>query len=593
MLATTRHRLPGASLLTLLLAVLLVLPAAAQPTNPRAIQNHTTEITLMSTADVHDRVLDWHYVNDEPYATGRGFARLSTLVEQVRSDRGAERTLLFDAGDTIQGTVLGDYFARRDPITEGATHPVATAMNVMGYTAMTVGNHEFNFGLDHLDAFQDQLDAPMLGANVLHAGTDDPAFEPYIIETVNLRGHKPIRVGVLGLTTPGSAVWDRSYVEGILDFVGGLETAERYVPKMRAEGADVVVVVMHAGMGSGSSYGDLLPFPENFGTAVAEQVPGIDVIFPAHSHRVTPQDYVANLETGQKVLVSQPGSQGTHLSVADLELRKVRGQWTVTSATSTALSADGVPEDPRIVGLVWDQHQAVIDYVATPIGTSIEELSMEEADFKDVAVMDLINTVQAEAVETGIVGTEYEDHPVLSITAPLARDARIPQGDVTIRDIAAIYRFPNTLRAVVLTGDQVHDYLEWSAEYFYQVDHAGPFARPEIAGTRATFCYDVIHGVSYDIDLGQPAGERITNLTYASQPIDADEEFVVAINNYRHGGGCGPPHTTHAPIAYFGNPEIQELLIQYIQAREILDPAEFWTVDWRLVYQGEPVTVTP
>ncbi|GGI03301.1 bifunctional metallophosphatase/5'-nucleotidase [Egicoccus halophilus] len=593
MTTSSRRRVPGVTAFAVLLALLLGAPALAQPTNPRAVQNHTAEITLMATADVHGRVLNVDYLNDRPFTPARGFSRLSSLVNEVRAEKGAEQTLLLDIGDSIQGTVLGAYYARREPTADGVPNPVATAMNAIGYDAMVVGNHEFNFGLPHLYAFRDQLDAPLLGANVLEAGTDRPAFEPYVIETVNLRGHKPIKVGVLGLTTPGSALWDRTHVEGQLDFVDGLETAKAYVPRLRAAGADVVVAAIHAGMGSGSSYGDLLPHPENFGRAVAEQVPGIDVVLPAHSHTRIDEQFVTNQQTGERVLVTQPGSHGQHLSVADLQLRMVRGQWTVVSKRAETRAADTVADDPAIVDLVAEQHQRVVDYVNAPIGTSLERLSMEAADYLDVPIMDLINTVQAEAVEAGIAGTAWADLPVLSITAPLARSAAIPQGNVSVRDVAAVYVYENTLRGVVLDGQQVADYLESSAAYFRQVDSSGPHRRAQVAGTVPTYCYDVIDGVSYDIDLSRPVGQRITNLTFDGEPIDPQAEFVLAINNYRHGGGCGHPHVTDAPIAFFGNPDVQDLLIEWIQSRDVVDPADFASIDWRLVHQGTPVTVVP
>ncbi|MGN6753836.1 MAG: metallophosphoesterase [Intrasporangium sp.] len=308
--------------------------ASAVPTladaTPQALESNTGRLTLMSTTDVHARVLNWDYLADKPYAPARGLGRISTLVNQVRAERGADSTLLIDVGDSIQGTALGSYYANIDSVVDGAKHPVATAMNYMRYDTMTVGNHEFNFGLPVLSEFQKQLDATLLGANVLQHGTSTPAFAPYVIKTINLKGNKPIRVGILGITTPGSALWDRTHVSGKLDFVGGLETARTYVPKMRAAGADVIVAALHTGLGSDSSYGDQLPYPENFGTVVAEEVPGIDVVLAGHSHTNVPQRFVQNKQTGRQVLLSQAGSHGQVLGVIDVGLQKVEGQWQVT-----------------------------------------------------------------------------------------------------------------------------------------------------------------------------------------------------------------------------------------------------------------------
>ena len=588
-----RAALPAA--LAAVLALLLAAPVAAQPKNDRAIQNHTVQIALMATTDVHGRVLSWDYLKDEAYSPGRGLARISSLVDEVREEHGAEQTLLFDIGDMIQGTPLAAYYARQEPITDGAVHPIATAMNAMGYDAMVVGNHEFNFGLDTLYAFRDQLEAPMLGGNVLFAGTDQPAFRPYVMETIKIRGDKPIRVGVVGITNPGVAVWDRTNVEGQLDIVDGLETARRYVTEVRRAGADIVVVAVHSGMGSGSSYGDLIPYPENFGTEIAEEVPGVDVVFPGHSHETISEEFVTNDETGAQVLVSQPASEGRYLSVAELDLQKIRGQWDVTSKASELLDADSVTDDPTIVGLVESQHETVVDYVNAPIGTSLVALPMAEADYKDVPALDLINEVQAEAVDAGLAGTPYADYPVLSATAPLSRSAVIPAGDVSIRDIAAVYVYPNSLRGIVMTGEDLEDYLEHSAEYFKPVSSSGPFTSADVIGNGGirSYCYDVIQGLSYDIDLGEPLGQRIENLSFEGAPVALDDEFVMAINNYRNDGGCGYPHVTTAPIAYFENPDIQDLLIQWIQAAGTIDPATFASVDWQLTYGGTPIAVTP
>ena len=591
-LSTRIRRLTGVVVATLLLLTTAAGPAAAEPTNPRAVENLTAEITLMSVTDLHCRVLNWDYLTDQPYSSGRGSARISTLVEELRAEKGVESTLLLDIGDTIQGTPLCAYYALRDPITEGATHPVATAMNAMGFDTMTVGNHEFNFGLPVLYEFERQLDAPMLSANIVRAGTDEPAFKPYIIETIKLKGKQPIDVGILGLTTPGVAVWDRTNVEGILEFRDGVETAKQYVPKMLAEGADVVVAAVHTGMGSGSSYGGLIPYPENFGTDLAEQVPGIDVILPGHSHANIAEQFVTNQLTGEQVLVTQSGSHGQRLSVADLTLTKVQGQWEVTAKSAYTLRASETTDDPMIVDLIADQHQTVVDYVNSPIGTTLGELSLAEAGYLDVPAMDLINFVQAQAVEDGLEGTAYADLPVLSATAPLSRVV-IPAGPVSIRDIAALYIYENTLRGIVLTGADVKDYLERAAQYFDPVTSTGPFDPDDVANNGPTYCYDVVYGVSYEIDLANPVGSRIENLSHAGVPVDPTDEFVMAINNYRHGGGCGYPHVTTAPVPYNVNPEVQGLLISWFEANETIDPATFGSVDWVLTYMDTPITFLP
>jgi 2',3'-cyclic-nucleotide 2'-phosphodiesterase / 3'-nucleotidase len=594
-----RRRNPAlASILSLLLLLVIALPAAAQPTNPRAIANHTAEITVMGTSDVHSYVLNWDYFNDRPFPPGSagepGLAKVATIVDQVRADRGADATLLVDNGDTIQGSMLADYVAKVEPFTEtGAMHPMALTMNAMGYDAMVVGNHEFNFGVPFLRAFEAQVDFPLLGANVRDAVTGDAAFTPYTIETINLKGHKPIRVGLLGLTTPGSSIWDRDKVAGILDFQDGVAAAHTYVPKMRAAGADVVVVMAHSGIDAGSSYGDAIPELENFAGVIAAEVPGIDAIFTAHSHRAVPEQYITNTTTGRQVLLSQPGSWARNLSVIDLELRMVRGQWTVVDMAAQLMSATGVPERADIISMVQPTHDATVAYVNSVIGTSLEEMSMSAARYRDVAALDFVNHVQTEAVRAGLVGTPHEGMPVLSIAAPFNRDARIPAGEVSIRDVAGIYIYDNTLLGIELTGAQLKDYLERSAQFFKTPVGPGPYAPDEVSGNGPDYNYDVISGLTYDIDISQPPGSRVVNLGYGGMPIDPDMRFAVAINNYRQNGGGGFPHVVGAPILYNPLTEIRGMIIEWVQDVGIIDPAEFYSVDWQLVTGGEPVVVIP
>jgi 2',3'-cyclic-nucleotide 2'-phosphodiesterase / 3'-nucleotidase len=588
-----RHPVP-VILLTLLLSIALVLPAAAQPTNPRAIQNHTAEVSVMGTADLHGYVLNWDYFNNRPFAPGSqgepGLAKIATLVEEVRAEKGEGSTLLLDTGDTIQGSMLAQYYAKVEPFHQtGETHPMALAMNAMRYDAMVVGNHEFNFGVPFLRAFEAQADFPLLGANVLDATTGKPAFTPYIIETVKLKGRQPIRVGILGLTTPGSAIWDRDKVEGILDFAAGVETAQRYVPEMRRKGADLVIVLSHSGATPGSSYGDASPNAENFASTVAEEVPGIDAVFAAHSHRAIPQQFLTNKVTGEQVLLSQPGSWGRNLSVMDFDLQMVKGRWQVTEKTAALRNATSVPEHPAITSLVTTHHAKTLAYVNSVIGTSLAEMTMAKARFYDVPALDFVNYVQTEAVREGLVGTVHEGKPVLSIAAPFNSLARIPEGDVSVRDIAGIYIYDNTLIAVELTGQQIRDYLEYSAGFFSGEGITGPVT--PIATTKPDYNYDVISGIGYEIDLSQPYGSRIKNLTYAGVPIDPATGFVVALNNYRQNGGGGFPHVATAPIVYNPLTEIREMIIDWVKDAGVIDPADFASVDWKLVYGDTPIEV--
>ena len=583
-------------------ASLILMPSAtAAPGNGNggkpghAGKDQTANVTVMGTSDLHGYIENWDYYKDAEYddAAGNdvGLAKISALVNQVREDRGPSNTLLIDAGDTIQGTSLTDYFANVQPITEtGETHPMAAAMNAMDYDAAALGNHEFNYGTDLLDRFEEQVDFPLLAANAVDWDTGEPAFTPYIIQTVKPKGNKPIKVGILGLTNPGIAIWDKGNVEGKLRFPDLVETAAKYVPQMKAAGADVVVVSAHSGTSGTSSYGDELPL-ENAATQVAEEVPGIDAILVGHAHQEIPERFVTNKATGEQVLLTEPLNWGMRLSVMDFELAKVRGKWQVESASASLLNANTVEPDPVVSALVKDAHQRVIDYVNTPVGTATETMPATESRYRDTAVIDFVNEVQTAAVERALAGTENADLPVLSVAAPFSRTAVIPEGPVTIRDIAGLYVFPNTLYAVEMTGAQIRDYLEYSAKYFVQSAPGAPVDPETLTNADGTpdYNYDMFSGISYDIDISQPVGERITNLTFDGAALDDAQRFAVATNNYRQSGGGNFPHIADAPVLLNQQTEIRELLIDYVVANQVIDPVLFAEENWRLVRAGVPV----
>ena len=588
-----RHRV-WIGVLALAATGVIAVPAIAAPTNPVAVEQHQETITVMATTDVHGYALNWDYFNNRPFTTETGLAKVATLVDEVRADRGSERTLLLDNGDTIQGSSLAQFYAKIEPITEtGEMHPMAIAMNAMGYDAMVVGNHEFNYGVPYLRAFAGQLDFPVLGANVMEWGTSTPALTPYVIETIKLKVQKPIRVGILGVITPGSAIWDKGLVTGVVGFEGGVEVASNYVPMMLEDGADIVIVLAHTGATTGSSYGDTLPWPENFARLLAEEVPGIDAIVAGHSHRDIPEELITNLDTGEQVLLTQPLNWGRRLSVMDFDLQKVKGQWEIMERSSESLPVAGVPEHPEIVSLLAEPHQRTVDYVNSVIGTSLEAMSLADARYRDVAALDFINFVQSEAVKAGLAGTPAESLPVLSIAAPFNRTAGIPEGDVSVRDVAGMYIYDNTLLAIELTGGQLEDYLERSAEFFKTPIVPGPYTPDEVSGNGPDYNYDVVYGLSYDIDISQPAGSRIANLSYGGMPIDPAAKFAVAINNYRQNGGGGFPHVVGAPILWNPLVDIRESIIDWVEDNGVIDPAMFASVDWQLVQGGTPVVVVP
>ena len=600
--ASRRGVLTGAAALTAVGFVNTVSPASAALAKGRP----RTRVTVLGTTDLHGNVLNWDYFKNAEFTNNKsddiGLAKASTLISAVREARAGETALTLDAGDTIQGTPLAYYYARIDPITGGAVHPMARAMNIVGYDAAALGNHEFNYGIATLRTFESQLDFPLLGANAVDPTTKRPVFPPYTIKSFKPKNGPELKVGILGLTNPGIALWDRANVEGRMEFPGLVEQAKVFVPQLKAMGCDLVVISAHSGSTTSSSYGDALPWPENAASLVAEQVPGVDAILVGHAHAEIAQKYVTNAKTGQQVLLCEPLYWGMRVAVMDLVVELVRGRWKLASATSQTLNSNTVDADPAVLAAVREQHDTVVAYVNSPIGNSTQALSAARSVVEDVPIIDFVQHVQGEAVKAGLAPADAA-LPVLSIAAPFNRAASFPAGQATVRDVAGLYIYDNTLLAVKVTGAQVKDYLEFSARYFRQVSGSGPFQMAQVTNAvtptapngTPDYNFDSVAGfdapLTYDIDISEPVGSRIKNLAYGGSPIVAAQQFALAVNNYRQSGGGGFPHVSTALVVYNRQDEIRQLLIDWVIAHGHIDPAEFASVDWRLTSGGQPITV--
>lgn len=615
-----RQLLASAAVGTAGAAFLGAAPASAQAEDKGS--HDSFRLTVLGTTDTHGNILNWDYFKDAEYDDARhndvGLAKISTLVNAMRAERGRCSTLTLDAGDTIQGTPLSYYYARIDPITgaKAPVHPMAAAMNAIGFDAAALGNHEFNYGVETLRKFQSQLHHPLLGANALDWNTGKAAFPEFVIRKVrvgNHQGHEHghrhegsgeyVKVGIVGLVTPGCAIWDKANLDGKIKFNGIVEQAKLVIPKVKRAGADIIVVSCHSGADTSSSYGDALPWPENASTLLAQQVADIDAVLVGHAHVEIPQRFVQNTTTGKQVLLSEPLKWGERLTVMDLDLVKQRGRWHVGTASSTVLNANTVSADDKIVSLVAKQHEKVRTYVNGVVGTSTVAMSAATSRYEDTAAMDFINYVQGDAVKKALAGSPSASLPILSIAAPFNAEAAIPAGTVTVRDVVGLYIFDNTLLGIVFTGAQVKAYLEFSAAYFKQISGTGPFTPDQLTNavtpTAPTgtpdYNYDIMGGLdaplTYDIDIAQAVGSRIKNLAYAGAPVTDGQQFVIAINNYRQSGGGGFPGVKTAPVVYNAQVEIRQLIIDWVTAAKTIDPTLFAELDWKLVSNGQPIAI--
>ncbi|MCH1882172.1 5'-nucleotidase C-terminal domain-containing protein [Agrococcus sp. ARC_14] len=572
-------------------AALAIAPATAAVAAP----GDPIDLTLLSTTDNHGHAVNWDYFTNAPYPAGEelGLARAGTLIEQVRAERGDESVLLFDNGDAIQGTPLTYLTGMLEPVTEtGDTHPMAAAFNELDYDAQVVGNHEYNYGLDLLDTYDAQLDAPLLGANAVDASTGEPTLPPTTMVERTIDG-QTVQVGVIGVVTPGVRVWDRAIVEGVVEFEDQVETVERYVPELEAAGADLVVVLAHTGFDPESQTYDPAALQENLATTVAG-VQGVDVVVAGHSHQDNPQTIVEQADGGQ-ALVTQPVYWGGSVSRVDLQLVPAGDgfevNWADAAPTGEQLYTSGdVAEHAGVVAAVQAQHDATVEYVNTEIATLTETMSGATSRYEDTALIDFVNEVQTETVRDALVGTDYEGSTVISQASPFNRDVVVEAGSMTVRDMAALYIYENTLMAVELSGAELRDYLEWSARYFVEQE-VGAEITADVAGAYdeadgrpfPDYSYDVVDGIDYTFDISQPVGERLVQFEHQDGTVIADDDvFVMGINNYRQSGGSGYPHVVDAPVVYNGLLELRQLLIDYATDRGTIDPAEFADVNWAL-----------
>src|SRR6185503_3546477 len=481
-------------------------PVARAPAAVAAV-----DIVVAATTDVHGRLRAWDYYANSP-ETNRGLSRAATIVDSLRAaDPG--RVVLVDAGDLLQGNPLA-YVAARGSAADLRPHPVAAAMNAMGYDAAAIGNHEFNYGLPTLDRAIADARFPFLAAN---AYTNDGRHAYRACTMVERAG---VRVAIVGGTTPGSNLWDRDNLAGRILVRDIIPSVREAVAEARAAGADVVVASLHSGLDEPSSYDTVSTgvASENVSARVAREVPGIDLIVYGHSHRE-----MADTIIGSTLLV-QPKNWATSVAVARLSVVRDGARWRVASKRGTLIPAANHAESPAVVAATEAAHRATVAYVTASIGSTAVAWSADSARVGDTPLIDFILEVERKAT-----GAQ------LASTAAFALDAAIPAGEINVARMAALYPYDNTLRKIWITGRQLREYLEFSARY-YRTDASGNAgADPAVPG----YNFDIVSGVDYTIDLSKPAGSRITRLVFEGRPVAPTDSFTFALNNYRQTGGGG------------------------------------------------------
>ena len=535
------------------LIFILALVLAAHSFAPDRVQ-----ITILGTTDLHGNINAVDYYTNKP--DNRGLAKIATLIKRVRKEH--PNVLLIDSGDTIQGSPLESFHGRKN---NQPPDPMMLAMSSLNYDAMAVGNHEYNFGLKVLEKARNEANFPWLSANTYDKTSQKPHYKPYIVKEV-----AGVRIGILGLTTPGIPYWDNPPNYAGLEFHEPVAEARKWVPMLRdQERAGVVVVAMHMGLGEDLRTGEVSPgqIPhENEAITIAKEVPGVDVIFMGHTHRDVPSLYING------VLLTQANHWGRHLARADVYLQKSGTGWRVYAKSARTIpSDDRVEPDPEVVKIAEPYDRETEGWLSKVVGESSEELTARDARFRDTAILDLIQKVQLEAGKADV-----------SMVASFNQEARIDKGQVSVRDIAGLYVYENTLVVLEVTGQQLKDALEHSAKY-YKPYVEGKAPSDLIDEKIPAYNFDIAEGVTYDLDIAKPLGQRIQNLRFRGQPLSPSKKLRLATNNYRVNGGGGYTMYKDAPVVYRSSEEIREMIIDWVERNKTIPTKP--NNNWRILPQ--------
>ncbi len=543
-----------------------------------AARSQTAKVTVLATTDLHGYIYPYDYVSQQ--TASLGLAKAATLIKEAR--REAPDAILIDAGDTIQGSPLESVYnayAATGRLPAGITvpgralaiDPMVLAMNALRYDAMAVGNHEFNYGLGNLFAARRASRFAWLSANTVASGPGKQSFIPYLEKTV-----QGVRVAIIGLTTPAIPQWEKPEHYAGYSWEDPVSSVKRLVEIWGDKRPDLVVVAAHGGIDKGgtkNSAGQV----ENFAWQVAE-VAGVDAVVVGHSHQES-----AELSNGNAIL-TQPKNYGASVSRLDFQFeRDADGRWRMSSRRGRLLKV--TPDtiaDPEILALAKPYHEATEQYLSGPILQVPSALSAATGRFEDTALVDAIHEVQLHYTKADV-----------SLSALFNPRLAVKQGPLTVREVAALYVYDNTLYKIEANGKMLREALENAARYFSTCPtpacDSGDLVNPRFPG----FNFDMAEGVSYDIDLRQPAGKRIQNLRWKGAPLADAETLTLAINNYRAGGSGGYDMFKGAKILWQSNDAIRDLLIEYYSRKKQmpLAPSGNWKIlpeaaRQRLLQQG-------
>ncbi len=581
--------------------------AAAMTRNGKAGQDQTGRLRLLATSDVHSNLLSHDYYTDQPNP-GIGLSRTGSLIAQARAEAEAQGgiSLLLDNGDWLQGSPLADAETR----VSGSVPPAVLAFDLLGYDAVGLGNHEFNFGLDVLSEALEALPCPAICSNLrsLRREPELPIHRQLVISR-RMPGAAadtpPLRIGLFSVLPPQTLLWDADHLRGRVEIDDMVDSARAAIAALRATGVDVVVALAHTGLGPEETR----PGMENALRPIAA-LPGLDAAIGGHTHLLLPAQNGPS--EGFDIPVVMPGSGGSHLGIIDLELALRDGHWHVaeTRCTTRGISVRGtdgvvsqVPEAPALVQALAPAHDRTRAVMAQPVGEIAAPQHSYFTFFAEDRALALTAAAQAAALRPLLAASEAAGLTLLSAAAPAKFGGRsgprnytdVPAGMLSRRHVADLCVFPNELRCLILDGAGLRDWLEMSAGVFNRLTPTGPNRTPELLvdPDRAGHNFDVIFGLEYEIDPTAPArfdGEgrqqdlgpgRIRNLRWQGRPVAEEQTFAVALNSYRTSGGGNFRMLERARPLALPPHLVRDVITRYIEGSLPPDPLTQFPYPWR------------
>jgi 2',3'-cyclic-nucleotide 2'-phosphodiesterase / 3'-nucleotidase len=575
-------------------------------------------LRLIATSDLHASLMPYDYCANRP-DLNLGLGAVSQQIAMARGE--VQNCLLFDNGDFLQGSPIADYAAAAR---RRRAHPVITAFNTLGYDAITLGNHEFDYGLRFLSQVLGDARFPVVSANVAtrlgkSPARDETLVPPFTILRRQIVDHNGqahlIRVGVIGFAPPQIEEWDRDTPDGRVRTRDILAAARAWLPRLRARGADIIVALAHSGIGAL----DPEEGSENAATALAA-LPEIDAVVAGHSHQVFPGpdfpasaavDPVAGTLAGKPAVM--PGHSASHVGIIDLRLERCTigpRRWKVVGAATRIghRSSDPAPATPALHQALAPDHRAALAWSRRQLGETPVPLHTHFATIAPSAALGLIAEAKADHVRRALVGTTWADLPILSSATPFRAGGRggplnytdVPAGPLRMRNLSDLYPFPNTIVTLMLTGAELADWLERATTIFRQITPGASDALLLDADIPA-FLFETIPQLSYAIDLSQPArfdaqgrlarpaARRITGLAYQGRPVRAEDEFLLVTNSHRVGRARLQNPEADLQIVFTDGARVQSVIAAHVQRQSV--PAAPTNRNWHfLPLPGTTVT---